>query len=323
MTALLLVLVGEISLCGGHEGGELLVVLASDILEGENRSSLLMDDGSEASLGFNDHVRDAHLAAKCRQEDHELDRVNIVGNHNKVRLLRFNKRNGVVQAVLDEQRLLGVLILSLLVLGSGLRDSVKARLLLLLGLGAVFVKELEKLGRGVLVEGVLELRDRGRDLKALVEDNLLALEAHILGPLDEASKIGLVLNVLANTEVTGSSLEERVLGRRLGLAARPKWRRGGLLSGLGLRGLVIERDARLAIVLRFKNSNTTPVLNLGSSSATSRRRVAQRGPTSSPKLSGLEYEYSLLHRRQFCSLLYYPPNFFRASEALCRAPCTC
>lgn len=55
-----------------------------------------------------------------------------------------------------------------------------------------------------------------------------------------------------NTEVTRSGLEERVLGRRLGLAARPKGRCGGLLSGLGLRGLVIERDARLAIVPRFK-----------------------------------------------------------------------
>jgi hypothetical protein len=44
---------------------------------------------------------------------------------------------------------------------------------------------------------VLELRNRGRDLEALVEDDLLALEAHIFGPLDEAGEIGLVLDVLA------------------------------------------------------------------------------------------------------------------------------
>ena len=89
------------------------------------------------------------------------------------------------------------LVFGLFVLGGGLRNSIKTGLLLLLGLRAELVKELEKLSRGVLVEGVLELRDRRRDLETFVEDDLLALEAHILGPFDEASEVGLVLNVLA------------------------------------------------------------------------------------------------------------------------------
>lgn len=49
---------------------------------------------------------------------------------------------------------------------------------------------------GVLVQGVGELRDSRRNLKTLAEDNLLALKADIFGPLDEAGKVGLVLNVL-------------------------------------------------------------------------------------------------------------------------------
>ena len=55
-----------------------------------------------------------------------------------------------------------------------------------------------------------------------------------------------------DTKVTGGGLEERVLRSCLGLASRPKWCCGGLLSRLGLRGLVIERDARSAIVSRLK-----------------------------------------------------------------------
>jgi hypothetical protein len=59
----------------------------------------------------------------------------------------------VVEAVLDEQRLLvglGGLLASSSVLGS----CIKASLLLLLGLGAVLVQELEELRCSVLVEGV-------------------------------------------------------------------------------------------------------------------------------------------------------------------------
>jgi hypothetical protein len=49
---------------------------------------------------------------------------------------------------------------------------------------------------GVLVESVLELGDGRGNLEALREDNLLTLEANVLRPLDEASEVGLVLNIL-------------------------------------------------------------------------------------------------------------------------------
>lgn len=37
----------------------------------------------------------------------------------------------------------------------------------------------------------------GGDLEALVENDLLALEPHVLGPLDEVGQVGLGANVLA------------------------------------------------------------------------------------------------------------------------------
>ena len=61
----------------------------------------------------------------------------------------------------------------------------------------VLVQELEQLRRSVLVESVGELRDGRGDLQALAEDNLLALEADIFGPLHEAGEVLLGLDVLA------------------------------------------------------------------------------------------------------------------------------
>jgi hypothetical protein len=155
-----------------------------------------------------------HLTAESGEEDNELDGVNIVSNNDEVCLLCLDESYGVVKTVLDEKRLLRVLIclselfdispyvsaclvLGLLGLSGGLSSSIETRLLLLLSLRAVLVQELEQLGSGVLVESVVELSDRRRDLEALVENDLLALEADIFRPLDEAGKVGLGANVLA------------------------------------------------------------------------------------------------------------------------------
>lgn len=58
---------------------------------------------------------------------------------------------------------------------------------------------------------MLKLCDRRRHLEAHVEDLLLALEADILGPLHHAGDIALGLDVLADTKVAGTLLDERVL----------------------------------------------------------------------------------------------------------------
>jgi len=211
VAAVVFVLVGEVGLGSRHEGGKLLVVLGADVLEGQDGSSLLMDDGAEASLGLDNHVGNTHLAAEGWEENDKLNGVDIVGNDDKVGFLGLDEGNAVVEPVLDEQRLLGVLVLGLLGLGSNLGGLTQAGFLLLLGLGAVLVQELEQLNSGILVEGVLELGDRRRDFETLVEDDLLALETDVFGPFDEPGEVGLGANVLADTKVARGGRKQRVL----------------------------------------------------------------------------------------------------------------
>jgi hypothetical protein len=59
---------------------------------------------------------------------------------------------------------------------------------------------------------VLELGNRRWDLQAHVEDLLLALEADVCGPSHHATEVTLGLNILADAEVLGALLDERVLG---------------------------------------------------------------------------------------------------------------
>lgn len=162
----LLVLVGEVGLGGGDEGGERGLVLGSDVLEDGDGRGLLVDDGTESGLVLDNHVRHSHLSAERREEDDELDRVNVVGDHDEVGLLGLDEGDDVVESVLDEQGLLVGLLLDGLVAGGnlGLGLLQQTSLLLLLGLGLVLVEQLEELGRGVLVEGVRELGDRRGDL---------------------------------------------------------------------------------------------------------------------------------------------------------------
>lgn len=174
-----------------------------------------MNNRTQASLALDDGVGDTHLAAEGGQEDDQLDGVDVVGNQDQGGLLVLNQTDDVVQAVLDGVGLLGdvLLLLALLDGGSLLEQTL---LLLDLSLRAVLVKQLEGLGSSVLVEHVLELGDRRRHLQAHVEDLLLALEADILGPLHHAGNIALGLDVLADTEVAGTLLDQRVLRARFG-----------------------------------------------------------------------------------------------------------
>ena len=105
----------------------------------------------------------------------------------------------------------------------------KTLLLLGLRLGSVFVEKLEGLASGISVEGIGELGDRRGDLKAEVQNLLLALEADVLWPpvrlfslffiqtavrvilLHHAPQVALRLDILTDAKVSGSLLEERVL----------------------------------------------------------------------------------------------------------------
>lgn len=174
-----------------------------------------MYDGTETSLALDNGVGDTHLAAESGQEDDQLNGVDIVRDEHEGSLLVLNQADDVVETVLDGVGLLGDILLLLALLdGGGLLE--QTLLLLGLGLRAVLVEELKSLGSSVLVENVLELGNRRGHLEAHVEDLLLALEADILGPLHHAGDIALGLDVLANTEVAGALLDERVLSSHNG-----------------------------------------------------------------------------------------------------------
>ena len=100
----------QVGLGGRDEGRELALVLGADVLEGDDGGGLLVDDRAEASLALDDDVRDAHLAAERGEEDDELDGVDIVGDDDERRLLGLDKGDGVVETVLDKQRLLRILL---------------------------------------------------------------------------------------------------------------------------------------------------------------------------------------------------------------------
>jgi len=204
----LLVLVGEVGLGGADEGSKIALILALDLLESNNGSGLLVDDCPKTGLALDDDIGDTHLAAKGREEDNELNGVNIVSDDNESSLLGLDERDDVVETVLGVERLGG---LDLLLLGNGGGGGLKTSLLFEFALRAVLVEELEELSSRVLVEGVRELGNGGGDLETLVEDDLLALEADVFGPLDEAGQIALGLDILTDTEVLSIGLEERIL----------------------------------------------------------------------------------------------------------------
>ena len=99
----------QVCLCSGDNSVQLLLVLRANLLEGDDGSGLLVDDRSETRLALHNDVRDTHLAAEGGEEDDELDGVDIVGDDNERRLLGLDERNAVVETVLDEEGLLGVL----------------------------------------------------------------------------------------------------------------------------------------------------------------------------------------------------------------------
>lgn len=74
-----------------------------------------------------------------------------------------------------------------------------------------------------------------------MEDDLLALEADVLGPLDEAGEVLLGGDVTTNAEGLGASLEEGVLGGLLGDLGAVRGRSGLLGLGSGGLGLYVIR----------------------------------------------------------------------------------
>mmetsp|Transcript_16573 Transcript_16573/g.38719 ORF Transcript_16573/g.38719 Transcript_16573/m.38719 type:complete len:285 (-) Transcript_16573:715-1569(-) len=166
---------------------ELALVSLVDRGEAERGRVLLVHEGTEARLVLDDAVRHVHLAAEGRQPYDKLDRVNVRRDDDKLRLLLLHKRGHVLEAELDgARRALG---LNVLAGGGGLGSGKKAGLLIGRRLRAVLGEQLEEGGGLVLRHRVRELVDRRRHRKTIHEDLLLALEAHVARPLDEAAKV--------------------------------------------------------------------------------------------------------------------------------------
>mmetsp|Transcript_41766 Transcript_41766/g.103038 ORF Transcript_41766/g.103038 Transcript_41766/m.103038 type:complete len:329 (+) Transcript_41766:194-1180(+) len=231
----LLSVVRVVLLARGDERRERLAVVLRDGGEADRGGRLLVYELAEAALALHNRVRHLHLAAERGQPGDELDRVDVVRDDDKLRLLLLDQLGEVVDAVLERHRLLGG---SRLVGGRLLgRRALDALLLLGAGLGHVLLRELEELGRGLLLERRLELVDRRRHLEALVQDLALPLQAHVLGPRDEPAHIGLNPHIAADAEVLRLLLPDRasqLRGGRLGRLVR-RGGRSGLLCLGGLR----------------------------------------------------------------------------------------
>mmetsp|Transcript_24989 Transcript_24989/g.33120 ORF Transcript_24989/g.33120 Transcript_24989/m.33120 type:complete len:298 (-) Transcript_24989:56-949(-) len=167
----------------GSEGGSILLVDAS---EAYNSSSLLVYKSSKTSLVLYNKVWDFHLTAESRHPHDKLNGVNIAGDKNKLGLLLLNKSSYVLKTVFD-------LVFSAS-RGRSTRGSSGGSLFdaLLLGsisLGTVLGEKVEHSHGLILANGFGKLVDGRGDLKTLVEDSTLTLDAYVLGPLYETGEI--------------------------------------------------------------------------------------------------------------------------------------
>ena len=168
-----------------------------------------MDDRPEAGLALDDQVRDADLLAEGGQPDDELDRVDVVRDDDELGLPRLDEVGDVVEAKLDDDGLLLLLVLG--ARGAGLRLGDQPGLLLGLVLGPVLEQQLEGRRGEVAVGGLGEARQSRGHLEALVEHAPLALEPDVARPLDPAVEVGaLGRRGAADAEGLGAALVERV-----------------------------------------------------------------------------------------------------------------
>ena len=68
-----------------------------------------MDNGAKASLALDNDVGNAHLSAKGREVDNQLDWVYVMSDDDQGGLLGLDESNSVVETVLDKEGLLCLL----------------------------------------------------------------------------------------------------------------------------------------------------------------------------------------------------------------------
>lgn len=190
---------------------KILLILLLNLSESKAGSGLLVDEGTESGLSLNEAVRNIVLSAESRKVENELDGVDVVGDDNELGLSVLDEGGDVGKSELNNDGLLSGLLFTSLISGF-LLESLD---LGLSGLGLILGEKLEELVGLVSLESVRELSDLRGDLKSGHQDSLLSLHLDVVGPLDESSQIGLVHDVLTDSVVSGSLLEESRGGRFL------------------------------------------------------------------------------------------------------------
>lgn len=184
-----------VNLNGINDLGEVDTVSGIDLAQGNGGAGLAADKQSQTGFALDDAIWDSHFAAQGRQEENDLNGVDIMSDDDELSFLLLNQLGDGVGSSPEEVGLL--LGWHFLALSLGLSD-----LLQTLGLGqwrfwTVLVEQLEQLDGGLLVQGLGELVDWGRDSQTLLENSLLTLDSDVLGPSDETGQITLGLDVLA------------------------------------------------------------------------------------------------------------------------------
>lgn len=117
---------------------EFSLVFFTDISQGNNGGSLLIDQTSESFLVFDDAVRDLLLAAKIGHPENQFNGVNIGSDNHQLGLLVFNQGGHVVKTEFENSRAGGIISLVGFNLFLGLGQ--ESGFLLFLGFRRIFLQ---------------------------------------------------------------------------------------------------------------------------------------------------------------------------------------
>lgn len=71
----------QVSFSGTDYGGQLALVLALDILNGQDSGGLLVNYSTKPGLALDDDVGNTHLSAEGWEVDDQFNWVDVVGNN--------------------------------------------------------------------------------------------------------------------------------------------------------------------------------------------------------------------------------------------------
>jgi len=227
------VFVGFLSVCGFDTDlttspffteSEIVIVLGFEVLgqsfkvssilfagtsDGNSGGSLFVDEFTKSCLSLDEAVWDVLLSAEGWEPHDELDWVDIVSNDDELGFLVLNEVSDVVETVFQDLWL-GSLVVLLGTSNLILSGSQKSLLLLFLAFSGVLGEKSEEVAGLVGFQSVGELIDGWWDLQSLHEDSLLTLELDVLWPSDETGQVTSMLDIIADTEVAWSALEQWV-----------------------------------------------------------------------------------------------------------------